>query len=151
MDLSAYELILELLSQSHTYGESAADKIELWISASFALIAMAYLAPDRLSLGTTALVSGIYVAFSAWLFTNISADLELSQVGLADARALAEEYAIESQHLTYRLTEGDTGSRIFGLISQIGLFLGTLGYIGFTARQTFKNRQQLNRDDDREH
>lgn len=41
MDLDAYELILDLLSQSHDYGESIADKIELWIGTSFGLVVMA--------------------------------------------------------------------------------------------------------------
>jgi len=89
MDLDAYELVLDLLAQSHAYGESIADKIELWIGTSFGLIVMAYFAPDRLKLGIASLVVAIYVAFTVWVFSNIGADVDLSDAALNDARALA--------------------------------------------------------------
>jgi hypothetical protein len=38
MDADIYEVILELLSQSHQFGESIADSIKLWISVSFTVI-----------------------------------------------------------------------------------------------------------------
>ncbi len=142
MDLNAYELILDLLSQSHNYGESIAGKIELWIGTSFGLIIMAYFAPDRLKPGIAALVVGIYTAFTAWLLSNIGADVELSQAALSDAKVLAETYQINSQVLDYRLTEGGRGSGVAAAVFLVGLFTATVGYVGFTVRETLKRGRQ---------
>ena len=124
MDLDAYELILEVLSQSHDYGESIADKIELWIGTSFGLIIMAYFAPDRLRPGTATIVISIYVAFTAWIFSNIGADIELGEAALEDAKALAEQYQIDSKALQYRLalvTLDTPLAKRFSAVSKIAL------------------------------
>jgi hypothetical protein len=142
MDLEAYELILEVLSQSHDYGESIADKIELWIGTSFGLIIMAYFAPDRLRPGTAAIVIGIYVAFTAWIFSNIGADIELSEAALEDAKALAEQYQIDSKALQYRLGDGGTGSGTAFAIFMLGLFTTAVGYVAYTARESFQRGKQ---------
>ena len=142
MDLSAYELVLDLLSQSHAYGESIADKIELWVGTSFGLIVMAYFAPDRLKLGIATLVIGIYVAFTSWVLSNIGADVDLSQAALSDAKDLAKTYQIGSQVLDYRLTEGGTGSGVSAAVFVVGLFTATVGYVVYTARETFKRGKQ---------
>lgn len=138
MDLDAYELILDLLSQSHDYGESIADKIELWIGTSFGLVVMAYFAPDRLKLGIASVVVAIYVAFTVWVFSNIGADIELSEAALNDAKALAQRYQIHSQALDYRLADGGHGSGVAVIVFIVGLFTATIGYVGYTARETFK-------------
>ncbi len=142
MELNAYELILEVLSQSHDYGESIADKIELWIGTSFGLIIMAYFAPDRLRPGTATIVIGIYVAFTAWIFSNVGADIELSEAALEDAKALAEQYQIDSKALQYRLEDGGTGSGTAFTIFMFGLFSTAVGYVGYTARETFQRGKQ---------
>ena len=79
MEVQAYDIIVELISQSHQFGESVADSIELWISVSFAVIGAAYFAPDRMNPLVATFLVAIYMAFTAHTFASTSADIRASQ------------------------------------------------------------------------
>ncbi len=138
MDIDAYQLVVNLLTQAHYFGESIAVKIEFWISISSGLIVMAYLAPNRLKPGIASLVLAIYIAFSLYIFANIEADMDLVAAALADAAKVAAQFKIESKELQYRLEFGGAGSNLAATFFMVGLFLGTCWFVSFTAYQTHK-------------
>ncbi len=140
MDIEAYAVIVDLLAQAHAYGDSIASKAELWIGISSGLIVMAYFAPDRLKVSITTLVIFLYIALSVFLFSNMVDDLAMSRLAIEDAKAIAEENAINSRLLAYRLEAegGGSGETTFGFVAFLGLFLGTIGFLVLTALQTWR-------------
>lgn len=130
MDAEAYQAIVDLLGQAHNFGESISDKMELWISISSGLIVMAYFAPDRLTPGIAAFVLSLYIAFSVFVFSNIAADADLSRAAIDDASRVAAEFRIESSELRYRLERGGRGSNQAAMLFLVGLFFGTIWYVG---------------------
>jgi hypothetical protein len=138
MDMEAYAVVVDLLSQIHAYGESAAAKLELWISISSGLIVMAYFAPDRMKPGVVSLILVTYSLFLVFMWTNIGDDMGLSRAALQDAKTIMARSEIKSATLEYRLSDAQSGSgstRSGGLFV-LALFLGTSGYVAFTAYQT---------------
>jgi len=142
MELDAYQIVVDLLSQSHAYGEAIAGKMELWISVSFGLIVMAYFAPNRLMPGIACLVLLIYVAFSVFSITNIYADIQMGKAAIDDAAMLLTTYELESKQIETRLEDNATGSGVAIFIFLAGLFLGTIGYVSHTAYTTYKGRRE---------
>ncbi len=138
MDMEAYAVVVDLLSQAHAYGESAAAKLELWISISSGLIVMAYFAPDRMKPGVVTLILVAYSLFLAFIVTNIADDMGLSKAALHDAKTIAVRSEIKSATLEYRLEDAQSGSgsTTSGGLFVLALFLGTSGYVAFTAYQT---------------
>ncbi len=138
MDMEAYAVVVDLLSQIHAYGESASAKLELWISISSGLIVMAYFAPDRMKPGVVSLLLVAYALFLVFIITNARDDMGLMRAALQDAKTIVESSEIKSATLEYRLDDAQSGS---GSTSAAGLFvlalfLGTNGYVAFTAYQT---------------
>jgi hypothetical protein len=48
METEVYDVVVELISQSHIFGEAIAVRVQWWIGVSFAFIATSHFAPDRL-------------------------------------------------------------------------------------------------------
>jgi hypothetical protein len=138
MDLEACATVVDLLAQSHGYGESIASKVEFWIGVSSGLIVMAYFAPDRLKPGITSLVLLLYVTFSVFTATNMQDDGALGAAAVQDAIILETECGIQSKVLAHRLDDSQAGrgSTIAGMVTFLGLFLGTIGYVVSTAWNT---------------
>jgi hypothetical protein len=135
MDMEAYAVVVDLLSQIHAYGESASSKLELWIGFSSGLIMMAYFAPDRMKPGVVSLILVAYTLFSAFLFTNIREDMGLSRAALQDAKTIVALSEIKSATLEYRLNDAQSGSgsTSSAFMFILVLFLGTNGFVGSTA------------------
>jgi len=145
MDVDAYDIVAELISLSHQFGESIADSIELWISVSFAVIGAAYFAPDRLNPIVAAFLIAIYVAFTAHTFASTDADIRAGQAMVQDAKRIAEERGLQLDVLDIRASgdPADTqgapwASRIF----IFGLFLGVLVFVSVTSFQTYRKRRK---------
>jgi len=141
MDIDSYDVVVELLSQSHQFGESIADSIELWISVSFAVIGAAYFAPHRLSPLVAAFLIAIYIAFTAHTFASTDADIRASQAAILDAKRIASERDIQMEVLDLRGSgnPADTqGSPLASRIFVLGLFLGVLGFVSVTCYQTYR-------------
>ena len=138
MDIEACATVVDLLTQSHGYGESIASKVEVWIGVSSGIIVMAYFAPNRLKPGITSFVLLLYVAFSVFTATNMQDDLALGTAAVQDAVVLETECGIQSKVLAHRLDDSQAGrgSTIAGIVTFIGLFLGTIGYVVSNAWNT---------------
>jgi hypothetical protein len=140
MDMEAYAVVVDLLSQVHAYGESVAGKLELWISISSGLIVMAYFAPDRMKPGVVSLILVAYSLFSAFIVTNIGDDMGLRRAALEDAKRIVALSEVKSATLEYRLNDAQSGSgsTSSGGLFVLALFLGTNGYVARTAYQTHR-------------
>ncbi len=141
MDVESYDIVVELISQSHHFGESIADSIELWISVSFAVIGAAYFAPDRLNLFVATFLVAIYAAFTAHTFASTDADIRAAQAATADAKRIAIERDIELAVLDIRASgdPADTqGSPLASRVFVLGLFFGTLGFVSITCFQNHR-------------
>ena len=146
MDVEAYALVVELLSQAHNYGESISAKLELWVGISSGLIVMAYFAPERLKLGVAGLVIFAYVTFTTFIITNIADDGALSAATIQDARMIVEMHDLKSETLTQRLIDADSGrgSSLAFVIFFLTLFVGTVWYLAHTAWSTFNQNRSKN-------
>lgn len=138
MDMEAYAVVVDLLSQVHAYGESVAAKLELLISVSSGLIVMAYFAPERMKPVVVSLILVTYALFIAFMLTNMRDDVGLRNAALHDAKTIVELSEIKSATLEYRLTDAQSGG---GSTSSArwfvyALIVGTSGYVVFTAYQT---------------
>lgn len=141
MDVESYDIVVELISQSHQFGESIAESIELWISVSFAVIGAAYFAPDRLNPLVATFLVAIYVAFTAHTFASTDADIRAAQAANADAKRIAVERGLQLDVLDIRASgdPADTqGSPLASRVFVFGLFFGTLGFVSFTSFQTYR-------------
>ena len=141
MDPEIYSVILELLAQSHDFGESLAGSVELWISVSFAMIGAAYFAPDRLNVFVATFLIVIYVAFSIHTFGSTDADARASQAALNDAKRIAAQHEIKLDLLDLRGSD-DPGSKSGPVLASDifiwGLFLGVVGFVGITSFKSYR-------------
>lgn len=141
MDADILESILELLAQSHDFGESISDSIELWISVSFALIGAAFFAPDRLNVFVATFLIVIYAAFTLHTFGSVDADVKASQAALSDAKRIAAEQAVQLDLLDLRASndpEARGGSQIASNVFVIGLAFGVIGFVALTCVKTHR-------------
>lgn len=143
MDVEAYGVIVDLLGQAHAHGEAIASKLELWIGISSGLIVMAHFAPDRMRISITSLVLFLYVAFTGFVFSNVTEDMEMTLRVVADAELIASQHGLESKLLEYRNQEGQGSGETFAfVIVAIGLFFGTIGYLITTCFETWKGKRE---------
>ncbi len=136
MDIEALNAVMDLLNQTHEFGESIWSRIEFWTGISFGMIALAYIAPNRLTPATTVLVVLLYIGFSVSVVSNIQTDLERAEVYGRDAVALAEEKNIKTGavELTRQyMISGGSKLEAFSFIYIPGLLLGTIGYLCWTS------------------
>ncbi len=138
MDMEAYAVVVDLLSQVHAYGESAAAKLELLISISSGLIVMAYFAPDRMKPSVVSFILVAYALFLVFMVTNVRDDMGLSRASLQDAKTIVERSEISSATLDYRLNDAQLGRGSTGAsgLFVLALSMGTIGYVVFTAYRT---------------
>jgi len=147
MDTEAYDVVVELISQSHDFGEAIAVRVQWWIGVSFALIATAHLAPDRLRPAVAAFLIAVYIAYSAHTFSNTEADLRASQAAIKDAQRIAVERQIQLDLLDLRASDDpfDTqGSPWASRIFINGLLIGTVGFVLFTSYSACRKRKKQN-------
>jgi hypothetical protein len=145
MDIEAYDVVVELLGQSHVFGEAIATRLQWWVGVSFALIATAHFAPERLHPVIATFLLAIYIAFSAHTFSNADADIRASQASVRDAKKIAEERGIQLDLLDLRSSDDplDTqGSQWASKIFVNGLGAGTIGFVVFTSFQAYRKRRR---------
>ena len=142
--MEAYSVVVDLLGQAHAYGESISAKMELWISISSGLIIMAYFAPDRLNKLIAGIVLLAYATFTAFVMTNSAEDARLGDLVLADALRIVEAHNLHSDALAHRFNDATRGrGSLFSGATFLGvLFLGTFGYVLYTAYQTHLQRRR---------
>ena len=67
-EYESYELAISLIDFRHSLGESVLSQIQFWAGVSYAILAITFLAPERLTIGATALLVSLYIAFSRVTF-----------------------------------------------------------------------------------
>ncbi len=140
MDLEAYNLLLELHIYAGELGESIWSRIEFWSGISFGTIALAYLAPNRLTPPITTLIVSLYILFSFSLFSNVQSDLEKITVLVADFTKIAEQYDIEAEIVAQSGVGPPSLADSISILYIPGLLFSTIGFLILTAYKTRKRK-----------
>ena len=147
MDLEALNQIVELYVHAGDLGEAIWSRIEFWSGISFGAIALAYLAPARLTPSITALIVLLYTLFCVSLYINLEQDILKIEAILADINTIADKYAVDSQIVdqvaTLRIREGFSILEQLALLYITGLFVSTIGFLIWTSYQV-KRREYAN-------
>lgn len=143
MDAQAYDVVVALIAQGHVFGEAITARLQWWVGISFALIATAHFAPERLKPTVAAFLLAIYVAFSAHTFSNMDADIRAAQASMRDATRIADARGLQLDLLDLRASDDPLDTRGATWASRIfigGLGVGTIGFVLLTSFRTFRNR-----------
>jgi hypothetical protein len=145
-EYESYELALSFIEFGHNLGESALSQVQFWAAVSYALLAITFLAPEKLTIGATALLITLYVAFSTNTFTNIGFDIDTSVATRVDAQAILEEKGLSLEVLQEKqrsfTDEGLSSARRLTTLYIPGLILGTIGYILFICRREYVTKKK---------
>ena len=149
----AFEIALQYVVFGHELGEANHNKIQFWIGTSYVLLIAAYAAPQRMTLGVSALLLTLYIAFTSYSATVIVFDDQTANAALRDAHRIAEMGRIEVESVTEKLRgQYDEDLRAWSGISALfapGLFFGVIGFVSFVAYKNFRDRPSPNDDSDR--
>ena len=131
----AHELALMHVQFGHDLGEAALRQGEFWISVSYGLLVLAFVAPHALNKVTTPLVLTLYILYSSFITTNSYFDLSAAEASRADADRLVAEFNLNLKVLEEKNREkGDLNLPLaLGSLHAPGLFLGTVGYVCFVS------------------
>jgi hypothetical protein len=145
-EYEAYDLALNLIEFGHNLGEATLVQIQFWIGVSYALLAITLIAPEKLTIGTTALLLLLYITFTAHTFHNIGFDVDTSTAARVDARKVLEDRGLSLDIVAQKLRM-DTDSELSSTRNATalfipGLFLGTIGYVVFICRREFIARKK---------
>jgi hypothetical protein len=147
-EYESYELAISLIEFGHNLGESALSQIQFWAGVSYAVLAITFLAPEKVTIGTTALLITLYIAFSANTFTNMGFDMDTAVASRLDAQAILKDNGLSLEILQekQRVETDAELSLARGLIAIYvpGLFLGTIGYILFICRREYGAKKRGN-------
>ncbi len=134
----AYYIIIEQLVLLHSFGESAMDRIDMWIGGSVGLIMLGYFAPERLKPAITAFILSLYSSFTYFIYENMSGDLTKGNRLFNDATNLAAQHNINMEIFDAYLEPSNYGA--FNNYFFLGLFFGV---IIFLANIGIKNYRGL--------
>ena len=141
-EYEAFDVSIQLLGFNHELGEAINSRIEFWSGVSFGLIALAYIAPEKLSWGISILLLVIYSLFSISLFQDIAFDMETVFAITRDTLSILESNSLSfetaRQKVSPWLDDDFTLSRAVSNLYLPGLFFGTIGYLGVT---TYRQRR----------
>ena len=144
-EYEAYDLALNLIDFGHTLGESTLVQIQFWVGVSYAFLAITLIAPEKLTVGTTALLLALYISFTAHTFTNVGFDLDTAAATRLDASKVLEDKGLSLDLVAQKLRmDTDSGlytARNASAIFIPGLFLGTIGYVVFVCRRESISRR----------
>ena len=145
-EYEAYDLAINLIEFGHTLGEAMLVQIQFWIGVSYALLAITLIAPEKLTVGTTALLVTLYITFTAHTYTNIGFDADTSAAARVDASNVLEEKGL-SLNIVLSKLRMDTDAELYTTRNATalfipGLFLGTLGYVIFVCRREYIARSK---------
>ena len=90
----AHELALMHVQFAHELGESALRQGEFWVSVSYGLLVLTFVAPHALNKVTTPLVLTLYILYTAFITTNSYFDLDAAEASRADAGRLVSEHQL---------------------------------------------------------
>lgn len=92
----------------------------------------------------TALVLSLYIAFSVFVISNVTEDLEMTRRVVTDATMIATKHELDSSWLEYRSMEGQgSGERLAFVVMALGLFFGTIGYLIATCVDNWQSQLDL--------
>jgi hypothetical protein len=138
-----HELALMHIEFGHDLGEAVNRQVEFWISVSYGILVLAFVAPHALNRLTTPLVLTLYILFSMSSVSNIQFDLKTAEASLEDAEQLINSKDIKlntldekSRPQTFRLNQ-----RI-GALHVPGLFFATIGYVCFASFIGWRKQRQ---------
>ena len=135
-EYESYELAISLIEFRHNLGESFLSQIQFWAGVSYAILAITFLAPERLTIGATALLVTLYIAFSASTITNSLVDLETAIASTVDAKEILKNNGLSLEVVQRKRREVSWESALV-VIYVLGLLLGTIGYILFVCRREY--------------
>ena len=137
----AHELALMHVQFAHELGESALRQGEFWVSVSYGLLVLTFVAPHALNKVTTPLVLTLYILYTAFITTNSYFDLDAVEASRADAGRLVSEHQLNLNVLEEKNREqGDLALPLaLGSLHAPGLFFATLGYVGFVSYKNWRN------------
>ena len=145
----AHELALMHIEFGHELGEAFNRQSEFWVSVSYGILVLAFVAPHALNRLTTPLVLALYILFSISIATNALFDLETSRASMKDAERLLNDNGINLATFDEKSSpQDDTEFRLIQAIGALhvpGLFCATLGYVCF-ASFTGSRKQRQNGD-----
>ena len=144
-EYEAYDLAVQLLGFVHELGEAIQSRIEFWSGVSYGLIALAYIAPNKLTFGVTSFLLALYTAFTISTVQNVGFDMDTAAAGRRDAMQLVENHDLIIEAVTEKARpDRDWGFAVLRYASSLyvpGLFFGAIGYIGITC---FRQRKLTN-------
>ena len=130
----------------HDLGEAALRQSEFWVSVSYGLLVLAFVAPHTLNKVTTPLVLALYVLYTTFASTNVYFDLKAADASRADASRLLAEHELRLDLLDEKNREDDalTLPLAIGGLHAPGLFIATLGYVCYVSYRNWRKAMQSN-------
>ena len=122
--------------------------MRFWAGVSYGVLALAIIAPQKLTVGVTLLLLFLYISFSSTTLINMRTDLAAGIGGLSDASKILEESQLSLHSVEKKLSVAET-SRFLNEISVIyvpGQFFGTIGYLFVSARRGYAARKKGHED-----
>jgi hypothetical protein len=142
----AHELALMHIEFAHELGEATSRQGEFWVSVSYGILVLAFVAPHALNRLTTSLVLTLYILFSISIVTNISFDLETAAGTMKDAERLINDNGIKLATFDEKSRpKTDTDFRLIqtiGALHMPGLFCATIGYVCFASFIGWRKQRQ---------
>ena len=139
-EAEAHELALMHVQFGHDLGEAALRQGEFWVSVSYGLLVLAFVAPHTLNKVTTPLVLALYILYTSFASTNAYFDLSAADASRADASRLLAEHELRLDVLDEKnREEGElTLPLAVGGLHAPGLFIATLGYVCFVSYRNWR-------------
>ena len=129
-EAEAYELALQHVIFAHELGEATISQGQFWAGVSYAILAIAFVAPHVLNRYTTPILLVLYMLFSLNISTNTEFDYTTSVASMKDAENLIEKYNLELtvfDEKNRHNVDADLGFRhAISIKYADGLFWGTL-------------------------
>ena len=142
----AHELALNHIEFAHELGEAFNRQSEFWVSVSYGVLVLAFVAPHALNRVTTPLILTLYILFTVSIITNASFDLATARASMKDAESLIEANGIKLTSFEEKSRpQNDTGFKIIQGIGELhvpGLFFATVGYVCYASLVQRRRRRQ---------
>ncbi len=140
-EAEAYELALMQLALAHEIGESVFRTAEFWMSVSYVLLALSFVAPQMLNKITTPIILALYILFTLAMFNRGEYDLNTSVGAIRDAESLISKHELSLVVFDQKIRLGPDKPlpfrRAIAFGFAPGLFLVTIGYIFFVGRKNW--------------
>ena len=139
-----HELAFLHIQFAHQLGESVNNQTEFWVSVSYAVLVLAFIAPHVLNKVTTPLILCLYITYTVAIGSNLLFDLDTSKASMMDAEKLLVDNGIElatfDEKIRAQRDANLTTTQEIGRLHVPGLFLATVGYVCFASYSTWRKR-----------